>query len=172
MADPFIGEIRAFGFNFPPEQWASCDGALLPIQQNTSLFSILRTNYGGNGSSTFGLPDLKGRAVVGAIDGQMNAPQGTMGISLNPTEMPAHIHTLKVAFNQSKNKEPKGRLLSKLNPAANTFVTFPAAPAPTLTSLYPATVLPIGAGTPHENRQPYQVLNFCIAQMGVWPQRP
>lgn len=172
MADPFTGEIRAFGFNFAPYNWAFCDGALFPIQQNPPLFNILGINYGGNGTTNFNLPNLQGRAVIGAIDNQVNNPEGEVAVTLAQEEMPAHTHTLKATFNQSKSATAEGRLPSKFNTAINAYVSYPASPMPTLTPLTPTAVGSIGASQAHENRQPYQVMNFCICLYGDWPTHP
>jgi len=172
MADPFTGEIRAFGFNFAPQNWAFCDGALFPVQQNPPLFSILGINYGGNGTTNFNLPNLQGRAVIGAMDNQVNNPEGEVSVALAQDEMPAHTHTLKAALNLSKSAAPAGHLLSKFKPNANSYVSYPDSPMPTLTTLAPAAVSSIGGSQAHENRQPYQVMNFCICLYGDWPTRP
>jgi microcystin-dependent protein len=105
MADPFIGEIRAFGFNFAPYQWAFCDGALVPIQQNTTLFSILGVNYGGNGTTTFGLPNLMGQAVIGAQNNLVGEQQGERG-EFDLSEMTAHTHDMVVNASQSVSAGP------------------------------------------------------------------
>jgi len=171
MADPFIGEIRAFGFNYAPYQWAFCDGALVPIQQNTPLFSILGVNYGGNGTTTFGLPNLMGQAVIGAQNNQVGVQQGDSAVSLTMGEMPAHTHDLIVNASQSVSAGPGGHLVSKLT-SGNLYAATTDAPAPTLTTLSPQGISVVGQGAAHENRQPFSVLNFCISLYGVFPSRP
>jgi microcystin-dependent protein len=171
MADPFIGEIRAFGFNFAPYQWAFCDGALVPIQQNTSLFSILGTNYGGNGTTTFGLPNLMGQAVIGVGNNQVGEQQGATGVSLTLSEMPVHTHDLNVNANQFISPGPGGHLPSKLA-SGNLYAATTDTPAPTLTTLSPLAINVVGQGVAHENCQPFGVLNFCISLYGVFPIRP
>jgi len=171
MADPFIGEIRAFGFNFAPNQWAFCDGALVPIQQNTTLFAILGVNYGGNGTSTFGLPNLMGQAVIGATNNQVGEQQGTAAVSLALGEMPLHTHDMVVNANQSLSADPAGHQPSKLT-SGNTYAATTDNPAPTLTTLSPQGISVIGQNAAHENRQPFSILNFCISLYGVFPPRP
>jgi microcystin-dependent protein len=171
MADPFIGEIRAFGFNFAPYQWAFCDGALVPIQQNTTLFSILGVNYGGNGTTTFGLPNLMGQAVIGAQNNLVGEQQGENAVSLTLSEMTAHTHDMVVNASQSASAGPGGHLVSKLA-SGNLYAATTDTSAPTLTTLSPQGISVVGQGTAHENRQPFSVLNFCISLYGVFPQRP
>lgn len=171
MADPFIGEIRAFGFNFAPYQWAFCDGALVPIQQNTTLFSILGVNYGGNGTSTFGLPNLMGQAVIGAENNLVGEQQGENAVSLTLSEMTLHTHDMVVNASQSVSPDPGAHLVSKLA-SGNLYAATTDTPAPTLTTLSPQGISVIGQGVAHENRQPFSVLNFCISLYGVFPQRP
>lgn len=171
MADPFIGEIRAFGFNFAPYQWAFCDGALVPIQQNTTLFSILGVNYGGNGTSTFGLPNLMGQAVIGAENNQVGEQQGENAVSLTLSEMTLHTHDMVVNASQSVSPGPGAHLVSKLA-SGNVYAATTDTSAPTLTTLSPQGISVIGQGVAHENRQPFSVLNFCISLYGVFPQRP
>lgn len=173
MSDQFIGEIRIFGCNYAPLDWAACDGQLMPISQNTALFSILGTNYGGDGRQTFGLPDLRSRAVMGPVDGQVNAPQGEATVSLGISEMPNHAHTVYGDNTRSQAAQAAGHLPARFMEANNNaFIATDSTPAPVLTTLSPQAVAPAGSGQPHENRQPFQVMNYCIALQGAWPTRP
>ncbi|HEX8723305.1 MAG TPA: tail fiber protein [Pyrinomonadaceae bacterium] len=175
MADPFVAEIRIFPFNFAPKGWAFCDGQLLPLSQNTALFSLLGTVYGGDGKSTFALPDLQGRAAMhpGQGDGLSLRDLGQMGgaesITLLVSEMPLHTHTLKAndftgditipSQTTSLAESGGGKLYVQANPApALSQMAFQAAP-------------PAGGSLPHNNMQPYLTLNFCIALQGVFPPR-
>ncbi|CAJ0793762.1 hypothetical protein LMG19083_02481 [Ralstonia psammae] len=173
MSDQFVGEIRIFGFNFAPVDWAACDGAIMPISQNTPLFSILGTNYGGNGSTTFGLPDLRGRAVMGPVGGVLNDPQGSSTVSLADTEMPSHSHTAYGDNSRAASTTADGRLPARFQVTLNqSFINTDASPAPAITSLAPQAVGASGGSQPHENMQPFLVMNYCIALQGAWPQHP
>lgn len=177
MTDPFLGEIQMFGFQFAPYRWAMCTGQILPIQQNTALFSLLGTNYGGDGRATFGLPNLQGNAAAsqgqnaGGVLRTLGEPFGTAQVTLLPTEMPPHTH----AMNVYAQRDP-----AKLHgtPAQGDAVTIPtttspfADTTPSNASFAPTMVVPTGGSQPHENRQPYLTVNFCIALSGVFPQRP
>lgn len=175
--DPFVGEIRLFGFNFPTRGWALCNGALLPIQQNTALFALLGTQYGGNGTTTFALPDLRGRAIVGKGQGAglSNYPQGaqvgTENVTLLATEMPAHTHTLSATVPVSPNTPlssgPQGGYFAN-SPTEQYGETPDHGVTGTVLS---GTSGVAGGGQPHENRMPSLVLNYCIALQGVFPQR-
>jgi len=187
VANPFVGEIRLFPFNFAPAGWALCAGQLLPISQNTALFSLLGTQYGGDGKSVFALPNLLGRAPIssGQGPGLTNRTQGEIGgeetVQLLATEMPSHSHvltpggTLQAASGAGDQRSPSG--------------TVPAAESSGVTATYSnavpdssmkaggvtfggqATAAAAGGDTAHENRQPYLTLNFCIALQGVFPAR-
>ncbi|WP_021027600.1 phage tail protein [Comamonas sp. B-9] len=175
MSEPFVGEIQIFGFNFPPQGWASCSGATLPIQQNTALFSLLGTQYGGNGQTTFQLPNLTGRAACNQGQGPGLTPRvigetfGSAAVTLNSQQIPNHTHTLQF-FNQG---DPAKRLST---PQANAALNLPSQAASKffaspgeMTSLSPTALQPAGGSQPHENRQPYLAMNFCIALQGVFP---
>jgi microcystin-dependent protein len=171
MSDPFIGEIRVFGFNFPPANWANCSGQMLPVSQNTALFSILGTTYGGNGTSMFALPDLQDRVATGPVQGSVGVEQGSDTVALQTTELPAHSHTLYGDTARSQNISPEGQFPARLLDAYNeTFIA--TTPPPAMTSLAPQSVGPTGSGQAHENRQPYLALNFCISLQGIYPARP
>jgi len=170
-ATPFIGEIMVFAGNFAPRGWATCDGQLLPISQNTALFSLLGTQYGGNGVSTFGLPDLRGRAPVhfGQGPGLANYFQGQAGgeeiHTLQQAEMPSHSHT---AYGDSSNgsSDVPANLLPARNPAG-----VPAFGATASAVLAATHIAQAGSSQPHNNMPPYLVINYCIALQGVFPSR-
>lgn len=173
MADPFVAEIRIFPFNFPPKGWAFCDGQLLPISQNTALFSLLGTTYGGDGKSTFALPDLQGRATMHHGQGpglslhDLGETGGTPAVSLLESEIPFHAHTLSVSSDPADLHRPTGaRTLARSQPS------FAYGDAANLTNLGATALAYAGGGFPHNNMQPYLTFNFCIAMQGVFPPRP
>jgi microcystin-dependent protein len=172
MADPFLAEIRIFPFNFPPKGWAWCDGQLLPLSQNTALFSLLGTTYGGDGKSNFALPDLQGRAPMHPGQGpglslhDLGETGGSDTVTLLESEIPAHTHTLQGDEDDATFKTPANMLLA----AGNSMYL---GPNPTVnTSLAPEALTPAGGNAPHNNLQPYLTFYFCIALQGVFPQRP
>jgi microcystin-dependent protein len=169
MADPFIGEIRTVGFNFAPRGWALCNGQLLTIAQNTALFSILGTTYGGNGQTNFALPDLQGRAPMHWGQGpglslhDLGESSGSETVNLLAAELPSHSHTLSVSSQVGTQASPAGGYLS----ASAVRTVGYAATADTV--LHAGTVA--GSATAHNNMQPYVVMNFIIALQGVFPPR-
>ena len=172
MSEPFLGQIMIFAGNFPPKNWAFCDGALLPIQQNSALFSLLGTTYGGDGRVTFGLPDLRGRVPVGMGQGPglSNYQQGQKGgqetHTLLASEMPSHTHPVTVAAaneNNSLQNRPGGNVLG----AASIYDSAASADA----ALGGVSSGSAGGNTPHENRQPYLAVNYIIALAGIFPSR-
>lgn len=174
MTEPFIGEIQLFGFNFPPYRWASCDGTTLPIQQNTALYSLLGTSYGGNGQTTFQLPNFVNRAATAPGQGAGLTPRvlgeafGSNTVTLTQAELPSHSHPLTI-YNQNDASKRSG------TPAAGNYLGLPTTGTPFVatstpnTQFSPSMIAPSGAGQPHENRQPYLATNFCIALQGVFP---
>jgi len=162
MADPFLAELRMFSFNFPPKGWAFCNGQLMPINQNQALFSLLGTTYGGNGQTNFALPNLRGQVPIhvgaGFIQGQAG---GQESHTITQSEMPAHMHMLMASQNDANAPTPS--LFAQTN---NAYVA-----ATNLTTLRPDTVTNVGGSQPHANQQPYLVLNFCIALIGIFPSR-
>lgn len=172
MADPFVAEIRIFPFNFPPKGWAFCNGQILPISQNTALFSLLGTVYGGDGKSTFALPDLEGSAAMHPGQGQglslrdLGQIGGAESVTLIQSEIPAHTHALTVSQADGLERLPGGQLA-----ATGIGIGLYAAPG-ALTQLAPQALPPAGGSLPHNNMQPYLTLNFCIALQGVFPARP
>ena len=172
MADPFVAEIRIFPFNFAPTGWAQCNGQLLPISQNTALFSLLGTVYGGDGKSTFALPDLQGRSPMHPGQGQglslrdLGEMSGTETVTLLESEMPAHTHAIMTAADDvAETSTASGHSLARASLALYT-------PAANLTPMAFQTLAPAGGSLPHNNLQPYLVLNYCIALQGVFPARP
>lgn len=169
MADPFIAEIRAFPFNFPPKDWARCDGQLMPISQNTPLFALLGTNYGGDGQSTFALPDLQGRAPMHAGQGpglsyrDLGEQGGSETATLTEAEIPPHTHPLRGSTQLADRRYPAGHVPAA--PAEPAYATGPATP------MAAEAVSPGGGGQPHTNLQPYLTVQFCIALVGIFPQR-
>jgi microcystin-dependent protein len=162
MSTPFLGEIKIVSFNFPPKGWAFCNGQLLPINQNQALFSILGTTYGGNGQTTFGLPNLQGRMPVHTGDGiVLGELGGETAHTLNISELPAHAHTPAGSVNPPSVGDPTGNLWSTF--AGNQYNSQPN------TAMSPACVQATGGSQPHDNMTPYLVLNFVIALQGIFP---
>ncbi|WP_354687676.1 tail fiber protein [Cupriavidus necator] len=173
MSDQYLGEIRVFACNYPPRDWAACDGQLLPIAQNQALFSLLGTQYGGNGTTTFALPDLRGRAVTGPVNGVLNDPVGTATVTLTAAGMPAHHHTVYGDTARAVSTEASARLPARfMLPNNQSYLPTNASPAPVMTTLSPLAVAPAGESQPHQNMQPYTALMFCIALAGEFPPRP
>lgn len=171
MSQAFLGTIRLVGFNFAPVGWALCQGQTLPISQNTALFALLGTFFGGDGQQTFNLPDLRGRVAVGQGQGAGlgNYDQGQTGgtetVALTTAQAPTHSHTMMAAANvTSPNPGPS---LALGTPA--TAVKFYGANAPT--GLAPRAIGSFGSSSPHDNRQPYLGLNYIIALTGIFPSR-
>jgi len=175
MADPFVAEIRMFPFNFAPRGWAWCNGQLLPISQNTALFSLLGTTYGGNGQTTFGLPNLQGSAAMfwgqgpGLSLRDIGETGGTQTVTLIVSEMPAHAHTAngKTSGGTANPMTMVWGTSSAAKVAANFYA--PAPPAPV--NMNPGALSPAGSNQPHNNMMPYQTLYFNIALQGVFPPR-
>lgn len=175
MSDPFVAEIRIFPFNFAPTGWAFCDGQLLPLSQNTALFSLLGTTYGGDGKSTFALPNMQGNAPMQPGQGQglslrdLGEQSGVESITLLDSEMPLHTHLAG-----AQNVALGGVAL----PSATTTLNRPASgnlfnlAGPTPTPMAPQEIGVTGGSLPHNNMQPYLTLNFCIALQGIFPPRP
>ncbi len=170
MADPFVAEIRIFPFNFAPKGWAFCDGQLMPLSQNTALFALLGTFYGGDGKSTFALPDLQGRAAMHSGQGQglserfLGEASGVESITLLQSEMPVHTHIANGSDEDNDSTLPTGHAYGKQSVAY--------APSGALGLMAFQSLAIAGGGLPHNNMQPYLTLNFCIALQGVFPARP
>ncbi|MFD1508373.1 phage tail protein [Lacimonas salitolerans] len=174
--DAILGQLTAFGFNFCPRGWAPANGALLPISSNTALFSLLGTQFGGNGTTTFALPDLRGRSPInqGTGPGLTNYPMGAIGgsetVTLTVNQMPSHSHIVN-GTNEAADKHGPGN-------------DFPAAPylpdgsefniyhdGPPNRTMDPGVISPTGGSQPHENRMPFVAVNWCIATQGIYPSR-
>ena len=175
MSDPFVAEIRIFPFNFPPKGWAFCDGQLMPISQNTALFSLLGTTYGGDGKSTFALPDLQGSAPMQPGQGQglslrdLGEMSGVESITLLVSEIPVHTHSLMAFIDPATVQIPlANQSCLTRSSGGNAYSTSTAG----LVTMAPQSLSLAGGGLPHNNMQPYLTLNFCIALQGVFPQRP
>lgn len=178
MSDQYVGEIRIFAGNFAPTGWATCDGQLLPISQNTALFSLLGTNYGGNGTSNFGLPDLRGRSPLGWGDGPGLSPVvvgeivGTDAVALTGAEIPSHTHQVRTvpAATTGTTGNPSGAAWAQARQGRVTELQYGTGTPDT--QLAGTALAPVGSGQPHNNRAPYLTLTFIIALQGVFPQRP
>lgn len=175
MTEPFLAEIRIFPYSFAPKGWAFCDGQLMPIQQNSALFSLVGVMYGGNGTTNFGLPNLQGNAPMfwGQGPGLSNHVQGETGgsptVTLSAPEMPAHTHTM-TAFSLSSPSavSPTGELVAD----GVGCKPFGSSALASNTQLNVQAVSFVGGSSSHNNMMPSLVLNFCIALQGVFPQRP
>jgi microcystin-dependent protein len=174
MADPFVAEIRIFPFSFAPKGWAFCDGQLLPLSQNTALFSLLGTTYGGDGKSNFALPDMQGNAPMQPGQGQglslrdLGEMSGSQTVTLLQSEMPSHPHTMRAASDAADNNSPQNNTAAP--PAGRGNNLYITATSP-LSLMNPVALTPNGGNQPHNNMQPYLTLNFCIALQGVFPPR-
>ena len=172
MADPFVAEIRIFPFNFAPRGWAWCDGQLLPLSQNTALFSLLGTTYGGNGKSNFALPDLQGRAPMHPGQGpglslhDLGETGGSETVSLLESEIPGHRHALAANVIDLADTNVPSPNASFAQSASGTLYQ-----TSTNTSLAGQALAPTGGDQPHNNMQPYLTFYFCIALQGVFPPR-
>ena len=176
MSDPFVAEIRIFPFNFAPKGWAFCSGQILPLSQNTALFSLLGTTYGGDGKSTFALPDLQGNAPMQPGQGQglslrdLGEMSGVESLTLLVSEIPVHTHQLMAdTADPADVQAPTPAVVLGRSNGGNAYI----APAPAgLVPMAFQALAPAGGGLPHNNMQPYLTLNFCIALQGIFPARP
>jgi len=165
MATPFLAEIKIISWNFAPQGWAFCNGQFLPINQNQALFSLLGTMYGGNGQTTFALPDFRGRVPI------HRGSQNTVGQSggqefhtVTQSEMPQHIHIANGTSAISTTTTPANNLLLAKSTPQNLYTN-----SPNLVAMAPNAISNVGGSQPHENRQPYLVVNFIIALQGIFP---
>lgn len=171
MSEPFLGEIRVFGFGFAPKGWALCDGQLLSIQQNTALFSILGTTYGGDGKTNFALPNLQGSVVVDAGSGPGLTPYnpgesgGATTVTLTTQTMPSHNHPANCNSGNGNQIAPGGNFWAAETGGTNVYAGSGTA------QMAGGALSPAGAAQPHSNLQPYLVLNYCIALVGIFPVR-
>lgn len=172
MADPFVAEIRIFPFNFAPKGWAWCDGQLMPLSQNTALFSLLGTTYGGNGKSNFALPDLQGRAPMHPGQGpglslhDLGETGGSETVTLLESEIPSHSHAFRAYNDVGEDRIPGPTEAIARSTGGLLF----AASGP-LVSMAPEALAPAGGDQPHNNMMPYLTFYFCIALQGVFPPR-
>jgi microcystin-dependent protein len=172
MSEPFLSEIKIVSFNFPPKGWAECNGQFLPINQNQALFSLLGTTYGGNGQTTFALPNLRGQVPIHMGDGHtLGEAAGTTSVTVNIQQLPTHLHPLNASTTQADQA-------TLVNPGNNNSPNILAAvqgnqyaPPASLTPLTPDSVTNVGGSQPHNNMMPYLVLNFIIALQGIFPSR-
>jgi microcystin-dependent protein len=171
VSEPFLGEIRMFGFNFAPVGWALAAGQLLPISQNTALFSLLGTQFGGDGVRTFALPDLRGRVAIQAGQGTgltnhvVGDDGGAETVTLTSAQMPNHTHQLDASSQRATTKHPAGAALADAKTAIY-------APGPDGTAMNGAAIGPAGSSQPVEVLPPFLTVNFCIALQGIFPARP
>jgi microcystin-dependent protein len=174
MADPFVAEIRVFPFNFAPKGWAWCDGQLLPLSQNTALFSLLGTTYGGNGKSNFALPDLDGRAAMHPGQGpglslhDLGETGGAETVTLLESEMPAHTHFVQAVNFDADVKNPIPSVSLARSTGGN---AYQSNTSQNLVQMSPQELAPAGGDAPHNNMQPYLTFYFNIALQGVFPPR-
>lgn len=170
MSEPFIAEIRIFASTFAPSGWADCNGAILPIAQNTALFSLVGTTFGGDGRTSFGLPNLQGRAPMhpgtgpGLTSRQLGETGGSATVTLNASSLPAHTHALQASTDEATTSQADGKL-----PAVTREDAY--ATGGTTASMSPGAVQLVGGGQAHNNLQPYLVLRFIIALQGIFPSR-
>lgn len=175
MADPFVAEIRIFGFNFAPTGWAQCNGQLLPLSQNTALFSLLGTTYGGDGRSTFALPNMQGNAPMHPGQGpglslhDLGETGGSETVTLLESEMPAHSHGYRVSSSGTDEEGLKNPTNNSTGKEANTLPIYTT--PQNLSNMAFQALAPAGGSLPHNNMMPYLTLNFCIALQGVFPPR-
>jgi microcystin-dependent protein len=163
MSEPFLSEIRIFSFGYAPRSWAMCNGQQLPINQNQALFSLLGTTYGGNGQTTFALPNLQGKTPIHVGQGfTLGQTGGEQAHTLTVSEMPTHLHVLQATGNNADTNVPSNTAL--LGTVANTYTT-----PNNLQALGASEIGNVGGSQPHVNMQPYLTLNFCIALQGIFP---
>lgn len=177
FSEPFLSEIRLFSFNFPPKGWAFCNGQFLPINQNQALFSLLGTTYGGNGQTTFALPNLQGRLAIHEGAGHtLGEAAGASAVTLTIQQLPAHTHALMarndVVAAAAGPRDPTGKLYAQAQVALQGGNTAPVqlyGPPNNLTPMAAQAVSNVGGNQAHNNMMPYLVLNYCIALQGIFP---
>jgi microcystin-dependent protein len=169
MSEPFLAEVRMVGFNFPPRGWALTDGQILPINQNQALYSLLGTTYGGDGLTTFGLPEMRGRTPMHTGNGfTLGQKSGTEYVTLTAAEIPAHTHTVRAVSTPGDDRSPLNTLFGA---EVASDLPYRQPEAASTTSLRSGTVTNAGSGLSHDNMQPYETVNFCIALQGLYPSR-
>ncbi len=169
MSEPYLSEINMFGFNFNPRGWAKCDGQLMPINQNQSLYSLLGTSYGGDGRTSFALPEMRGRTPIHA-GGTPGARGGQETVTLSSSHMPSHTHAFVGTPDLGTGNKGEGLLLADAAVNSGVDETTYVAPA-SLVALKADGLGNTGSGQAHENMQPSLVINFCIALQGLFPSR-
>lgn len=171
MSEPFVGEIRMFAGNFAPRGWAFCDGQLLAVSQNDALFSLLGTIYGGDGRTTFGLPDLRGRIPIHAGDGpglsprRLGAKGGAEKVTLTVNQLPSHHHTLNASSTAATGNSPQDAFVGD-SPSVDVFIE--SAPSVNMSS---ASITSVGGSRSHTNEMPFLCVHFIIALFGIYPSR-
>jgi len=177
MSDQYLGEIRPTAFNFAPDGWALCQGQMLAVSQNATLFSLLGTSFGGNGTTTFCLPDLRGRVSVGSGTGNglslriVGESAGVEHVSLTTNQIPVHSHPASANADPGGNTSPQNSVWTQINDGSGTGYNS-YAPAPPNVMLPPTTLSPSGGSQPMNILQPYLTLNYIIALVGIYPTRP
>lgn len=172
MSEPFVAEIRIWANNFAPRGWAFCDGQLLPISQNTALFSLIGTTYGGDGRTTTALPNLQGRAPMhpgrgpGLTDRRLGQRGGVDSVTLTEAQMPNHTHTVRASSDAGEENSPSGQVTATTRANQRIY-----APAANLVAMADQAIVPQGGSQAHNNLQPLLTLNFCIALVGLYPSR-
>ena len=166
MAQPYVGEIRMFAGNFAPAGWMFCEGQLLPISENETLFQLIGTTYGGDGQSTFALPDLRGRIPIHQGNGFILAETGgAEEITLTVQQVPAHTHPVLASTAQATTNSPQNNVFA----ASSGSTIFPYGTDQPPTTLQPATIASVGGSQPHTNFQPYLCVDFIISLFGIFP---
>ena len=164
MAQPYVGEIRMFAGNFPPNGWMFCDGQLLPISENDTLFALIGTTYGGDGESTFALPNLQSRVPLHQGNGFILAEAGGVeSVTLTVQQIPAHSHPMLASASPGTSANPQGNLVAS-SPNVTLYVEDTAS-----SNMAATAIAPVGGSQPHENMQPYLCINFIISLFGIYP---
>jgi len=173
MSEPFLAEIKLVGFNFPPRGWATCDGQILPINQNQSLFSLVGTTYGGDGRTSFGLPDFRGRVSMHVGTGHnLGQKAGVETVPISEAQMPSHTHgfnpDIKLSGQEGTSNNPEGRVWAQVEDE-NAYSS--SSNVEMATDAINTTAASVGAGQGHGNLMPYLVINYIIAIQGLFPPR-
>ena len=167
MSEPFLSEIKIVSFNFPPKGWAQCNGQFLPINQNQALFALLGTTYGGNGQTTFALPNLRGRVPIHIGNGHtLGEAAGSTSVTVNIQQLPTHLHGIQASTTDANNNNVLNNVLARS--VANPYSQLPGANPVTFP---PGAIGNVGGSQPHNNMMPYLTLNFIIALQGIFPSR-
>jgi microcystin-dependent protein len=169
MAQPYVGEIRMFAGNFPPVGWMFCDGQLLPISENETLFQLIGTTYGGDGESTFALPNLQSRVPIhmgssGGVTYQLAEMAGVETVTLTTQQIPNHTHPLMASLTVADDGNPGNKVLAQIRPGTNSYFEDVAQ-----NNMAASAITPAGGGQPHDNIQPFQCINYIISLFGIFP---